>query len=107
MQDTETTIAPYIARIVDAFDPLRIIVFGSRGRGDARPDSDVDLLIIIDEEDVDKRETAVEMRRLLRDAPFPKDIIVTTPNEIERRGDMIGSILRPALREGKIVYERS
>jgi uncharacterized protein len=36
-----------------------------------------------------------------------KDIVVTTPEEIARRGDLIGTVLRPALREGKVLYERN
>ena len=41
------------------------------------------------------------------DLPVPKDIVVTTPEEIARRGDVVGTVLRPALREGKVLYERS
>jgi predicted nucleotidyltransferase len=93
-------------RIVPAFDPLRIILFGSRARGDARPDSDVDLLVVLQSVD-DKRARAIDIRQVLRDLPVGKDIIVTTPEEIAARGDVIGSVLRPALREGRTVYERS
>ena len=46
-------------------------------------------------------------RRALNDSPVPKDIIVTTPEEIARRGSLVGSILRPALREGRVIFERS
>lgn len=41
------------------------------------------------------------MRRALSDLPVAKDIVVTTPAEIDRRGHLVGSVLRPALREGK------
>lgn len=107
MQDVNLDLEPYLDRIVQAFEPLRIILFGSHGRGEAHMESDVDLLVVIDDETINKREAAIQMRRLLKDAPFPKDIIVTTPGEIGRRGSMIGSILRPALREGRVVYDRS
>ena len=50
---------------------------------------------------------AVAIRRALADLPVCKDIVVTTPEEITRRGDLIGTVLRPALREGKVLYERS
>lgn len=53
-----------------------------------------------------KRQAAIEIRRALRDLPASKDIIVTTPDEITRRGDLIGPLLRPALRDGKVLYER-
>ncbi|HQE91824.1 MAG TPA: nucleotidyltransferase domain-containing protein [Anaerolineae bacterium] len=103
---TENVIAAMIKRIVQQFDPLRIILFGSQARGDAGPWSDVDLLIVLPEV-ANKREAAVEVRRALVDFTVSKDIIVTTPDEIERRGDLVGTILRPALREGKVLYERN
>jgi len=103
---TENVIAAMTERIVQQFNPLRIILFGSQARGDAGPWSDVDLLVVLPEV-ANKREAAVEVRRALVNFTISKDIIVTTPDEIERRGDLVGTILRPALREGKILYERN
>ena len=93
-------------RIVRDFHPLRLIVFGSHARGDARPESDVDLLVVLPQV-VNKRLAAVAIRRALADLPVCKDIVVTTPEEITRCGDLLGTILRPALREGKVLYERN
>lgn len=93
-----------VERIVQQFDPIRIILFGSHARGEARPDSDVDLLVVM-QEVADKRQTTIEIRRALSGLPISKDIVVATPAEIAERGDVIGGVLRPALREGKIVYE--
>ena len=59
------------------------------------------------EEGTDKRRAAVEMGRVLSDLPVSKDIIVTTPEEIARRGHLVGTVLRAALRDGKVVYDRT
>jgi predicted nucleotidyltransferase len=93
-------------RIVRDYDPVKIILFGSHARGEAGPESDIDLLVVLPEV-ANKRQAAVVIRRLLTDLPMPKDIVVTTPEEIARRGDLVGTVLRPALREGKVLYERS
>ncbi|MBZ0168102.1 DNA polymerase III subunit beta [Candidatus Methylomirabilis lanthanidiphila] len=101
----DAAIQTMVDRIVQRFHPLRVILFGSYARGSAVPESDVDLLVVL-REVADKRRTTVEIRRALGDLPVSKDIIVTTPDEIARRGDLAGSVLRPALRDGKVVYEQ-
>ena len=101
----ETVIETMVERIAARFQPARILLFGSRARGTANRWSDVDLLVVM-EEVTDKRRAAVEMGRVLSDLPVSKDIIVTTPEEIARRGHLVGSVLRAALRDGKVVYER-
>lgn len=91
-------------RIVRDYDPVKIILFGSHARGEARPESDIDLLVVLPE-GANKRRAAVDIRCVLTDLPVPKDIVVTTPEEIARREDLVGTVLRPALREGKVLYE--
>jgi predicted nucleotidyltransferase len=94
-----------IQRITRQFDPLRIILFGSWAHGDARPDSDLDLLVVLPHVE-NKRHAAVEILRAVNGLPLSKDVLVTTPEEIAARGNIIGDVLRPALREGKVIYER-
>ena len=95
-----------IERITRRFDPLRIILFGSWARGDARPDSDLDLLVVLPRIE-NKRRAAVEILRALNGLPVSKDVVVTTPEEIAARGNVVGYVLRPALQEGKVIYERA
>ncbi len=102
----EDIVQTMVKRIVARFRPLRIVLFGSRARGEAGKWSDVDLLVVLTE-GADKRRATVEILRALADLPVSKDVIVTTPGEISRRGHIIGNVLRNALREGKVVYERS
>lgn len=93
-----------VQRIVAAFRPVRVILFGSRARGTAGRTSDVDLLVVLPEV-ADKRRAAVETLRAVGDLPVATDIFVSTPEELARRGQTRGSVLRAALREGKVEYE--
>ena len=103
---TEAHVQEATNRLVSAFRPVRVVVFGSYARGDARPGSDMDLLVVLPEVE-NKREAAIAMRRVLSDLSVPHDVHVTTPEEIERRGWIVGTLLREALRDGQTVYERS
>jgi len=102
----EDAVQIMVERITKQFRPLRIVLFGSRARGEATALSDVDLLVVLPEV-ANKRHAAVEIRRVLGDLSVCTDIVVTTPEEIASRGQVIGGVLRAALREGKVVYERS
>jgi predicted nucleotidyltransferase len=94
-----------VDRIVRQFHPLKIILFGSWARGEARWDSDVDLLVVLPKVE-HKRKATVQIGNALSDMPISKDIVVTTPEEIKMRGKVVGDILLPALEEGKIIYEQ-
>ncbi len=96
-----------VRRVVERFDPLRVVLFGSLAREEADYDSDVDLLVVFDRVELEnKRGLSVEISRALAGIPVPVDVIVTDVDEIRRRGHLVGPILRPALEEGKTVYER-
>jgi predicted nucleotidyltransferase len=97
-----------VERVVERFDPLKVILYGSLARGEANYDSDIDLLVLLEHvEPEGKRDLAVGIRRSLAGIPVPVDIIVSDVKELDRRGYVVGTVLRPALREGKVVYERS
>jgi len=102
---SQSLLADMTGQIVRRFKPEKIILFGSQARGEARPASDVDLLVILSGR-VDRRQAAVEIRRALSGFPVAKDILVATPDEIRRRGNLVGTVLNSALREGKVLYER-
>lgn len=100
----DDTLRSMVDRIVEQFHPRRVILFGSHARGTASAMSDVDLLVVFDQVD-DKRRMAIALRRAVADLPIAKDFVVTTPDEIARRGQMVGTVLRSALNEGRILYD--
>jgi predicted nucleotidyltransferase len=95
-----------VRRLVHQFDPERIILFGSHARGTAGPDSDVDLLVVMPIRRSEKAATEVAMGVALHDLRVSMDIIVVTPDEVERRRHIPGTLIRPALLEGKVLYAR-
>ncbi len=104
--NSEAVISTMVDRIVGRFQPTRVVLFGSRARGTASDWSDVDLLVVMPD-GTDRRQTAIDMHVALGDLPAAKDIVVTTPAHIAQRGHVIGTVLRPALREGTVLYERA
>lgn len=94
-----------VSRLIAGFAPLKVVLFGSRARGQGTAESDVDLLVVLPQAP-NTRESAVQMRRTLRDLPVAKDILVSTPEEIRLRGGIVGTLLNTALREGRVLFER-
>lgn len=84
----------------------RIILFGSYARGDAGADSDLDLLVVVREVRRPRQEST-RIRRALRGLPVPIDVIVATPEQVDRYRDSIGLVYRTALKEGVVLYERA
>ena len=109
MVGIQDSVNKHIQRMVDLivaqFQPEKIILFGSHARGDGTADSDVDLLIVMSVEG-SKRAKQLEIRAAVHDVHIPKDILVSRPEEFKWRKDIIGTIERPAVREGRILYAR-
>ncbi len=95
-----------VKRIVQKFHPEQVILFGSHARGEAGPDSDVDLLVVMPVEG-SVREKSLEIHLALREFVVPLDIIVTKPEDFAWRREIIGTIEWPAAQEGKVLYARS
>jgi predicted nucleotidyltransferase len=93
-----------IRRVVEVAQPEKIILFGSAVRGRMGPNSDLDLLVV--KSDVHRRRLAQAIYRHLIGVGFPVDIVVVTPEDIDRYGNAIGLVLETALREGRVVYEQ-
>jgi predicted nucleotidyltransferase len=101
------TLPGAIKRIVSELKPEKIILFGSYAYGNPTPDSDVDLLVIMNTKakDVDRY---VAVSNLLYPRQFPVDILVKTPREIKAEAGKKGNFfLHEILKKGKVLYERS
>ena len=103
---TQNQIDRMVKRIVKQFDPEQIILFGSQARGDAGPDSDVDLLVVMDVKG-SRLAKRLEIRGALRDIAVALDVVVTSPQDFAWRKDVVGTIEWPAVREGKVLYARA
>lgn len=92
-------------RIRAVSDPEQIILFGSAARGEASSDSDLDLLVVKAAVDSTRAEAA-RIYQALADLPVPVDVVVVRQAYVQRYGDLVGTVVRPALREGKVLYAR-
>ena len=93
-----------VRRIVRTAHPQRIILFGSRARGEARPDSDIDLLVIADSLKP-RHQRAAPLYGAVSDILVPMDILVYTPREVEEWSEVSQAFVTTAVREGKVLYE--
>ena len=99
------TLPAAVERIVQELQPEKIILFGSYAYGTPSPGSDVDLLVIMETEESSK-ERSWAVSRLLIPRPFPVDILVRAPQEIQRalaKGDFF---IREIIAQGRVLYER-
>ena len=98
----QETLDDIIRRIVEVAQPERIILFGSAARGDMTRNSDVDLLIIKEGGDANLRAQIYEKMYGVRVAV---DAILVSPADVERYKDSHALVIKPALQEGRVVYE--
>lgn len=93
-----------VRRVVTAFDPQQIMLFGSYAKGTSGPDSDADLLVVMDFEGK-RRVKVVELYGVIGAVGLPKDVFLVTPEELRHAEE--GSIADTALREGIVLHDRT
>ena len=98
-----TVIDKLVGDIVKSVNPLQIILFGSAARGDTGEHSDIDLLVVMPE-GVHRRRTAQKLYREITGLGVPFDIVVATPQDLEKHKDNRGLIYKSALKEGIEIY---
>jgi len=101
----ESILEHIVTTIVNNLRPRRIIVFGSYARGEAQPDSDLDLFVEMDAP-LSRRGRSSRIKRLFDPYPCPMDIVVYTPQEVAYWRQAAASMVASVLREGKVLYER-
>jgi len=91
-------------KLVVTLNPEQIILFGSYAYGDPTEDSDVDLLVIVSQSDEPRYRRARQAYKVLRGIGIPKDILVMTRAEVERKANIPSSLINQVLSQGKVLY---
>ena len=100
MHPDQQALEELVHRIVEAVHPLKIILFGSAAGGEMGPDSDVDVMVVMPE-GTHRLDTMGYLYRTVRGVRVPFDVVVVTPEDLERYADRPGLIYKTALREGE------
>lgn len=103
MKPNPNVISQLVSNIVEAVHPLEILLFGSAARGDMGSQSDIDVLVVMPK-GVHRRKTAQFLYRHIRGIGVSFDILVATPDDLEKHKNNIGLIYQTILQEGKRVY---
>lgn len=104
MLEQDPTLREIVTRIVDAYHPLRIFLFGSKARGTAQPESDYDLLVVVrDDAPIECRGSKLGHQRLWG-VRKPADIVVCTDSWFRSRVGVVTSLPATVVREGKLLY---
>lgn len=97
-------LAEVVRRLVAAYEPLRIYLFGSVARGEAGPDSDYDLMLIVSDDAPPERRRSRLAYEALRGTGIAADVLVSTRSRFERRVRVVASLPATVLREGKLLH---
>jgi len=100
----DPVLAEVVRRLVEVYHPLRIYLFGSAARGDAGPDSDYDLMVVVPDNLPRERQSGKLGYLALGGLGIAKDVLVWTSNEFDRHLHLKASLPSTVLREGKLLY---
>jgi len=96
-------LAELLRRLAAAYEPDRVYLFGSRARGDAGPDSDYDLLLVVPDDARPERKRARLAYEVLRGTGVGADVIVWTRRDFDARLDVVTSLPATVVREGRVL----
>ena len=100
----DAVLAEVVRRLVEAYGPERIYLFGSKARGDAGPDSDYDLLVVVPDDAAPERRRSRLAYEVLRGTGTAADVLVCTHSYFERRRSLKASLPGTVLREGRLLH---
>lgn len=101
----QETIRAMARKIAERFHPERVVLFGSHARGEAAENSDIDLLVVMQNLPPRGRRSAPIILMLAQEYDLPVDVIVCSPESLEHGKDLPGSFPQRILKEGVVLYE--
>ncbi len=102
--ESDQALRQIVDRLIPVFQPVKIYLFGSRARGDSGPDSDYDIMMLINKADLPKYKLAQQAQRALWGLVVGADVLVLTLGEFEEASTVVCSLSSTVLREGKELY---
>ena len=100
----DPTLAEIVRRLVDAYHPQRVYLFGSKARGDDGPDSDYDIMVVVEADAEPMHRRAVRAYRVLRGVRTAVDVVVWTREAFDSRLHLKASLPSAIVREGELLY---
>jgi len=105
IQIDEGLLQEVVERVLKIAQPERLVLFGSRARGEASPNSDLDLLVV-QESSEPRYRRSVPYYTALADLPVEVEVVVYTPDEVKAWQEVAQAFVTTAIREGRVLYER-
>ena len=102
--ERDPRLAEVVRKLVEAYRPERVYLFGSVARGEVGPDSDYDLLVVVPDDAPSDRKDSKLAYQVLWGTGAAADIIVWESSRFERRARVVSSLPGTVLREGKLLY---
>ena len=102
--EIETVLAEMTQRLVQEFSPEQVILFGSHAWGEPNEDSDVDLFVVVKESNQTPYQRGVRAHHILGDLNVPKDVLIKTRSELERKQTVAASLENLILKNGRLLY---
>ena len=102
--ERDPTLSEILRRLVEAYEPERVYLFGSKARGDEGPDSDYDLMVVVPDSAPPERRRSRLAYQVLRGTGRAADVLVWTRERFEGDLEVRASLAATVSREGKLLY---